>query len=108
MGKETGILLDVDSNDLLIQVKRRGKIVSGMVVGNVTQQNQSLLLQLHPGELKGKPSVGVGISDMLLDNADFQYWRSKVRQSFEKDGMTIKTFVFDKPNEMLIDADYNQ
>lgn len=60
----------------------------GIVVGDILRQNQALLLMLHKGELKERPSVGVGISDMLLDN-DPIYWRTAIREQLEMDGQHI-------------------
>lgn len=34
------------------------------------------------------PSVGVGISDMLLDN-DPIYWRTLIKEQLEMDGQTV-------------------
>ena len=54
----------------LIDVRRdaAGRIEEGLRVGDVLRQNQALILTLHKGELKERPMVGVGLSDMLLDN----------------------------------------
>lgn len=60
-----------------------------LLVGDVLRQNQALLLTLHNGELKENPSVGVGISDMLLDN-DPIYWRTKVKEQLEMDGQSVE------------------
>ena len=59
-----------------------------LLVGDVLRQNQALILTLHNGELKENPSVGVGISDMLLDN-DPIYWRTKIKEQLEMDGQTV-------------------
>lgn len=54
------------------------------------EQNQALILQLHQGELKERPEVGVGIEDMLLDN-DTIVWRTKIREQMEMDGQTVQS-----------------
>lgn len=59
-----------------------------LFVGDVLRQNQALVLSLHKGELKENPSVGVGISDMLLDN-DPIYWRTLIKEQLEMDGQTV-------------------
>ena len=56
--------------------------------GDILRQNQALILTLHHGELKENPSVGVGISDMLLDNAPI-YWRTLIKEQMEMDGQTV-------------------
>ena len=77
-----------------------------MVIGDSTLQNQAMLLTVHQGELKADPLVGVGTSDMLLDEGNMLYWRTRIRQAFESDGLKIKTFKFDRPQQMIIDAHY--
>lgn len=59
-----------------------------MVVGDILRQNQALLLMLHKGELKERPAVGVGITDMLLDN-DPIYWRTRIKEQLEMDGQKV-------------------
>lgn len=59
-----------------------------LVVGDTLRQNQALLLMLHKGELKERPAVGVGISDMLLDN-DPIYWRTQIKEQLEMDGEKV-------------------
>lgn len=56
--------------------------------GDILRQNQTLLLTLHKGELKERPAVGVGISDMLLDN-DPIYWRTSIKEQLEMDGQKV-------------------
>ncbi len=92
--------------DIDVKVLRdsSGKIVSGMVVGDILAQNQALILQLHKGELKEDPSVGVGISDMLLDS-DLQNWSREIREQMELDGQTVDRIVLTE-NELTIEAGY--
>lgn len=90
--------------DVKVQRDSSGKIVSGMVVGDILAQNQALILQLHKGELKEDPSVGVGISDMLLDS-DLQNWSREIREQMELDGQTVDRIVLTE-NELTIDARY--
>lgn len=73
-----------------INVKRDadGRIVQGLVVGDILRQNQALILVQHQGELKERPAVGCGIAGMLLDN-DPLYWRSLVREQLEMDGQKV-------------------
>jgi hypothetical protein len=106
MGKGIGILLDERTNDLKIVVKRdvNGHITGGVMVGNVTTQNQFVLLQAHTGELKNAPTTGVGIPDMLLDNNNL-YWKTKVRETLEDEGLKIKTLEFTN-NKINVNAHY--
>lgn len=59
-----------------------------LMTGDILRQNQALILTLHNGELKERPAVGVGISDMLLDN-DPIYWRTRIKEQLEMDGQTV-------------------
>lgn len=80
-----GIELRYDGNcNVLEPAVRNGS----MAVGDTLRQNQALLLTLHKGELKERPSAGVGLSDMLLDN-DPIYWRTEIKEQLEMDGQTV-------------------
>lgn len=59
-----------------------------LMIGDILHQNQALLLELHKGELKERPAVGVGISDMLLDN-DPIFWRTSIKEQLEMDGQKV-------------------
>lgn len=76
----------------------------GLALGDTLRQNQALLLMLHKGELKERPSAGVGLSDMLLDN-DPLYWRTEIREQLEMDGQTVKS-VRVTTSGVEIDAEY--
>ncbi|MBR0183082.1 MAG: hypothetical protein IJQ05_07405 [Bacteroidaceae bacterium] len=82
----TGIQLKWESDGMMClePVIRNGHLETG----DILQQNQALLLMLHKGELKERPAVGVGISDMLLDN-DPLYWRTMIREQLEMDGQKV-------------------
>lgn len=90
----------------LIDVRRdaEGRITEGLRTGDVLKQNQALILTLHKGELKERPMVGVGLSDMLLDN-DPMYWRSSIRDQLELDGQTVGSVEI-TTNGVKIEADY--
>jgi hypothetical protein len=105
--KNIGVLLDSETGDLEIRLQYdwRGKIISGLVVGDVTRQNQYLILVAQPGEFKEVPEVGVGLGNITLDN-DLLAWRTKIRQQLESEGMIINILEFDAANELLIDAEY--
>ena len=106
MSKGIGIQLDEQTNDLKIAINRdlNGVIIRGVVVDGITTQNQFILLAAHTGELKNAPIVGVGISDMLLDNDDL-FWKIRVRKTLEDEGQKIKTLEF-KNDKIKIDANY--
>ena len=60
--KSIGIQLN-ENYDLKVQVRRdaSGMIVSGLQVGDVTYQNQALILSAQKGEIKESPLTGYGI-----------------------------------------------
>lgn len=60
-----------------------------MAVGEVTEQNQYLLLMSHAGEWKEFPLVGVGIGDVVNDH-DLERWERAIGEALEADGMTIE------------------
>ena len=74
----------------LIEIKKDslGLIQRGLTLGDTLNQNQAIILTMHQGELKEHPMMGVGISDMLLDN-DPIYWRTKIKEQLEMDGEKI-------------------
>lgn len=98
----TGIQLTwgTDSGNYLEPVVGGG----GLVVSDILRQNQALLLMLHKGELKERPAVGVGISDMLLDN-DPIYWRTMIKEQLEMDGQKVGSVKLTKTG-IQIEATY--
>lgn len=76
----------------------------GLALGETSPQNQALILQLHPGELKENPAVGCGISDMLLDH-DLISWRQTIREQLELDGQSVQAVKI-TPTGIVIDAHY--
>lgn len=75
------------------------------MVGDTTAQNQALILLLHKGELRENPAVGVGISDMLLDN-DLSLWKREIREQLEIDGQTVNSVTVTTTG-ITIDAKYS-
>lgn len=82
--------------DLAINVAydNAGRIVSGLVVGDILNQNQALILALHKGDLKSDVSVGVGIDRMILDS-DWLTWQREIRDQLEMDGQNVESVVVD-------------
>lgn len=100
----TGIQLTDYDIDVQTRKDDNGRIISGLRIGDILSQNQVLLLQLRKGELHGDIAVGVGISDMLLDN-DHMIWTREIREQLELDGQTVSD-VRITDNEIIIDAEY--
>lgn len=100
-----GIQLKDNDLDIKVQKDTTGRIVSGLVLAETLPQNQALILQLHKGELKDDISVGVGISDMLLDG-DIQGWRSEIKEQMEMDGQTVNSVQITPGGTIIIDSEY--
>lgn len=100
----TGIQLKDYDLDIRVERDPSGKIVFGMVLGDILYQNQALILQLHKGEMHENPSIGVGISDMMLDN-DLQLWIREIREQMELDGQTVDSVKIDT-GQIIIDSKY--
>lgn len=98
--------IQLQDYDLAVKVEKdnAGKIISGIAIGDTLQQNQALILQMHKGELHEDPSVGVGISDMLLDH-DSESWKREIREQMELDGQTVNS-VSIEGNDIIIDSTY--
>lgn len=75
-----------------------------LVVGEVTLQNQALILIAQKGEWKEKPMVGCGLGDMTNDE-DNGSWKRDIREELGRDGMNVKQIKI-KGEHIEIDADY--
>lgn len=84
----TGILLTGFEPQITIKKDDFGLIIQGLTLGDPLNQNQAIILAMHPGEMKELPMMGVGISDMLLDN-DPLFWRTKIKEQLEMDGEKV-------------------
>jgi hypothetical protein len=82
-----------------------GKILSGVAIGEVTEQNIAILLMARKGEFKEFPNVGVGLIDALLDD-DLLGFRHSIREEFKKDGLTIELLELYDLNKIDIKAKY--
>jgi hypothetical protein len=93
--------------DLKINVVRdsSGKIISGIVIGDTLEQNKALILIVHPGELKFKPDLGVGLGDLML-SSDYLEFRHRIREHFAKDGLFVETLDLYENKTLKIIANY--
>lgn len=98
--------IQLTNYDLVVNVTRdaSGKIAGGLVIGDILRQNQALILLLHKGELKSDPSVGIGISDMLLDH-NLQAWKKEIREQMELDGQKVDSVQIEVSG-LVIDSKY--
>lgn len=76
-----GIILGADYQPIIMD--------GTLQLGEITPQNQALLIQCHKGEFKENPALGVGISDMTLDH-DPLAWKGRIRETLELDGQTVE------------------
>ncbi len=106
--KGKGILL-TDDYDLLVQpvTDANGRIVRGVLVGETLYQNQAVILQAQPGEIKELPVLGVAIMEALLD-VDYTALRRRIRQHIELDGQKVNSVIFSQNKNLEIDASYNR
>ena len=107
MGKGSGILLN-GSMDLDIRVVRdaNGLILSGFVVGNVTAQNQQIILLSEKGEIKESPKMGVGLNSHLDDDRPSELLR-EIRQNLTDDGQKIETIRINDAGKLEIKSGYD-
>lgn len=77
-----------------------------LVVGDVTLQNQALILQAQKGEWKEKPMVGCGIGDMTNDE-DTGSWKRAIREELGRDGLKVSQLKING-EQIEIEADYEK
>lgn len=104
--KSKGILIG-DDGDLLIEVTRddQGKITDGLVIGDVTSQNQNTILLAEKGEIKNSPLLGVGIASYLDDESPSELLR-EVRINLRMDGQKVRSCGFDNNGKLIIQGGY--
>lgn len=90
--------------DIKVVNDASGRILSGLVIGDILHQNQALLLVFHKGDLKEDVSVGVGIDRMLLDE-DRLTWVREIREQLEMDGQKVESVTIDNKS-IKIKASY--
>jgi hypothetical protein len=106
--KGTGILLNPETDDLDIKVTRdnQGRITGGLVVGDVSAQNQAIIIYMQPGEMKEAPHVGVGISSMLLSEETLLY-KHKIREQLEVDGFRVNHLDIERGQDNKLNIQLN-
>jgi len=101
-----GIMID-EGKDIAISVKRDGNglITQGVIIGDITNQNQELIVIAEKGEFKETPKKGVAISSYLDDEVPDSLLRA-VRTELSLEGMNVNKVGFNSTNELVIDAQY--
>ena len=93
----TDLLLD-DSNDLILEG-------GDFAVGHSDEQHQKHILIANKGEYKEHPEVGVGIENMLNDDA-YTEMLIETKKQLQYDGMVIKNVSFNEKGKLIIDGNY--
>lgn len=85
---KVGILLSTDF-DVIIEPSRdsEGKITSGLVLGDTTDQNAVMVLQLFQGNLKEDPLLGAGLTKYMRGKLDRSQIETRIRLHFERAGI---------------------
>lgn len=107
MPKEIDILIDPATGDLQVAAERdaSGLITQGLAIGEVTWQNQAILLQASPGEFKEYPALGAGIAGMVNDH-ETTAWEREIALCLEADGMRVGTVEL-TDQKLIVDAHYD-
>lgn len=88
-----GILLDANYNLLINKkVDSSGKIVSGLVIGNTTDQEVALVLQMSQGELKEDPLLGIGLTKFIRGKYSPTKVEQRIRSHFTRAGIDYDTY----------------
>ncbi len=105
--KGIGILLG-EAGDLMIEIQKdeKGMILSGLVIGDATHQNQKALIEEHLGSIKHSPLTGVGIENYLDDDSPDSLLRA-IRRQLVADGQSVKHLSIDNNYELKIEANYD-
>lgn len=98
---------DGDIADLKIKkvLDSEGKIASGLVIGDTTQQNMAIILTSNPGEIKQYPTMGVGLID-ATHGTDLLSYRHNIRSQFKRDKLKISELELYDPKKVSIKANY--
>ena len=101
-----GIMLD-DNHELQIEVKKDadGKITSGVVIGDITFQNQELIIACEKGEIREAPEKGVGAANYVDDEQPDDFIKA-INIELTREGMKIDSIGFDGGGKLVIDAKY--
>lgn len=97
--KRYGIQID-DSGDIRVS----GGSVS---MGDTIAQNIYLIIVSQPGDIKERPLMGAGISDMVGSN-EVTGWKRRIREQLRKDGLNVKSLDISSDGEIRrLEADYD-
>lgn len=95
--KNKGILLDESLNFVV----KNG----GLVIGDITRQNQKVLILSNKGELKENPKRGIGAL-RFVEEASTESLAREIRIDFNTEGMKIDSIQITDDFKTVIDAKY--
>lgn len=98
--RKNGILLDDTTNELFLGTAGR------MSIGNTLYQNQYVLLNSRPGDIKNAPLTGAGVGDMPGDEQSPQIWKKTIREQLARDLLKVKELTVSASGDIHIQADY--
>lgn len=103
-----GLLFNTEIGDLDIRVTRdtQGFITSGLVADDIQKQNQAVIIDIQPGEIKEAPQIGVGIDSMLL-SSDTLLYKHKIREQLEDDGYNVSHLEIEIAHDNKVDIQLN-
>lgn len=81
-----------------------GRIIRGIVLGEITSQNQAMLVVAASGEFKAHPTTGVGAMRYLRDDSTEDFIAAVCAQ-LRGDGMKVISVSYS--DDLKIDADYD-
>ncbi len=101
-----GMLLDNDY-ELQVAVKRNseGLITESIIVGDITYQNQEIIIKTEKGEIKEAPLKGVGALGFLDDDSPDNFMK-EIRVQLTQEGMQVNRVEFNSEGKLVIDANY--
>lgn len=79
-------------------------LCKSLTLGETTEQNQAIILKMHPGESKENPTLGVGL-DSYTNDEDVNFLRYAIRQNFKQDHLVINEMKINN-GEIDINATY--
>lgn len=85
-----------------------GKIIRGLIIGDVTQQNQAQIISMNAGELKECPTLGIGITSLLLSHETLLA-KHRIREQLEFDRQRVSYLdvkIVDNSIDININANY--
>lgn len=88
-----GILVDT-AYELLIRPKLdgSGKITSGLVIGDTTDQSAAFVLQMNQGELKEDPLLGCGLTSFIRGKYSPSQLEARIRSHFTRAGLNYDEY----------------